>query len=84
MDTANIYIIMKLFCRDRDETLFAQVRKPGHCLNVLLPPERIMPMTLRPRRHNYVVPDFIYEQYKSSFINRCISMLESITVFSIL
>ena len=63
----------ELLCRDRDETLFAQVRKPGHCLNVLLPHERIMPMTLRPRKHNYVVPDFIYEQFKSSFINRCLS-----------
>lgn len=66
-----IYNFQYLSCM-RDATLFKQIRNPGHCLHQLLPAEKVVPMLLRLRRHNYVLPVCNYELYKNSFINRCL------------
>ena len=43
----------------------------GQLLDDLLPPKRTM-VTLRKRRHNYIIPLVRTERFKRTFINRCL------------
>ena len=53
-----------------DDKLFRSLRSPAHCAHYLLPPVKPAVRTLRPRGHNYILPECKYALYKNSFLCR--------------
>jgi len=54
-----------------DSVLFTRVLNPTHCLNNLLPPARLTPMTMR-NTHCFQLPLCHYMLFKNSFIPRTV------------
>ena len=48
-------------------------------LDDLLPPERAIMVTLRKRRHNYILPPVRTERFKGTFVNRCLFSSQLVT-----
>lgn len=56
--------------KGHDVNLFSKIQQPNHCLHFLLPPQKLLPIELRPKKHNFILPQCTSSFYKSSFINR--------------
>jgi len=61
------YISFAKLSIDVSHDLFLKAQSPNHCLNHLLPVCRPLD-TLRPRGHNYFLPEYCTELHKRSFI----------------
>jgi len=48
--------------------LFRSLHNPQHCLHTLLPPTKPRSHDLRPKGHNYQIPNYSTELHKRSFI----------------
>jgi len=63
--------------------LFRSLQNPQHCLHTLLPPTKPRSHDLRPKRHNYQIPNYSTElQNDLSFPILCFSITDfSIIIF---
>jgi len=48
--------------------LFRSLQNPQHCLHSILPPTKPLNHDLRPKGHNYQIPNYSTELHKLSFI----------------
>lgn len=55
---------------DADDRLFNLAKRANHPLNSLLPPLKEDTRALRPKGHNFSLPNIKYETYKCSFVIR--------------
>ena len=69
------YVLEELF-QDCDRALFSAAQSNNHCLNhlLLVKPNRVRTISLRPRGHNFALPLLRYELDKKYFINRSLFM----------
>jgi hypothetical protein len=56
----------------RDLTLINEIRHYNNCIHCLLPSQKSIAIPLRPRGHNFLLPQSKTNLHKHSFVTRCL------------
>jgi len=68
---ANIHTVSELFDKAVQD-LFCKMQSRDHCLSTILPEQNNPSLTLRPRGHQYQLPNCVYKLFKLLFLNHCL------------